>query len=124
MGTFNVVMEIGNLEATRWERVDALVDTGSTFSAVPRTVLERLGIRPARRQTMELANGEIVEYEVGDAPVRLEGLQAITPVIFAETDEQAAVGAVTLETLLLAVDPINRRLTPVHALRRTRRPSR
>lgn len=105
VGTFNVPIRIGNLEATEWEELEALVDTGSTFSAAPRSILERLGIYPSRRQELELANGQIAEYEIGDALVQLQGQQAITPVVFAEAGEQAAVGAVTLETFLLAVDP-------------------
>ena len=120
MSTFNVTFEIGNMEGTRWEPVEALVDTGSTLSAAPRDLLLDLGIRPVRRQVLELANGELVEYDVGDAPVRLEGQQAITPVIFGESGEHMALGAVTLETFFLAVDPVHQRLVPVHGFRITR----
>lgn len=121
MSTFTIALEIGNLDVTRWEAVEALVDTGSTLTAPPRGLLEELGIRPVRRQTLELANGELVEYEVGDAPVRLQGQQAIAPVIFAGPGEQVAVGAVTLETFFLAADPVGRRLVPVHGFRIGRR---
>ena len=75
MSTFTVRLQIGDLAATRFEEVEAIVDTGSTFTAVPRELLERLGIRPIRRQPFRLANGEVVQSDVGDARVRLEGIE-------------------------------------------------
>ena len=47
--------------------MEALVDTGSTFTAAPRELLERLGIRPARRQRFRIANGQVIENDVGEA---------------------------------------------------------
>ncbi len=120
MTTFNVHLQIRDLAATRFEEVEAIVDTGSTFTAVPRDLLERLGIRPARRQPFRLANGEVVQSEVGEAWVRLEGIEGTTPVIFNEPGEPTLLGAVTLEAFLLGVDPIRRRLVPVEGLRVSR----
>ena len=67
MTTFNVRLEIADSTGERFEGLDALVDTGSTFSAAPSDLLQRLGIRPARRQRFRIANGEVVENDVGDA---------------------------------------------------------
>ncbi len=35
MGIFNVPIEVGDPEGGRFERVEALVDTGATFTIVP-----------------------------------------------------------------------------------------
>ena len=102
-----MVLELADLHGTRWEGLEALVDTGSTFTAVPRAILEGLCVRPVRRQPFELATGQVVESDVGDALVRVQGQQVPTPVIFAEPGEQSLLGAVTLESLLLAVDPVH-----------------
>ena len=120
MTTFTVPLQIGDLAATRCENVDAVVDTGSTFTAVPREILQRLGIQPARRERFRIASGEVVENYVGDAIVRLAGKQGTTPVIFNEPGEPVLLGAVTLEAFLLAVDPVHETLVPVEGLRYSR----
>jgi clan AA aspartic protease len=100
--------------------LEALVDTGSTFTAVPGRILEGLGVRPVRREPFRLANGQFVESDVGDALVRLQGKETSTPVIFGEPGEEPLLGAVTLESLLLAVDPVHQVLVPVQGLRMRR----
>ncbi len=121
MTTFNVHIQIGNIAGTQFEEVEAVVDTGSTFTAVSADLLEGLGIKRARRQRFRLANGQVVENDVGDARVRVESLEGITPVISNEPSEPALLGAVTLEALLLGVDPVAQRLIPVEGLRVSRR---
>jgi aspartyl protease family protein len=120
MTTFQVSLEIGDLAGQRFEALQAIVDTGSTFTAVPREVLQRLGIRPARRHRFRIASGEVIENDVGDARVRLEGLEGTTPVVFNEPGEPVLLGAVTLESLLLGVDSVAQRLIPVEGLRVSR----
>jgi aspartyl protease family protein len=46
MATFRVTIEIGPMDQSRFEQIEALVDTGATYTVVPRDVLERLGITP------------------------------------------------------------------------------
>ena len=120
MTTFTVRLQIGNPAGTQFEEVETVVDTGSTFTSAPRALLERLGIQPARRQRFRIASGRVVEGDVGEALVRLEGLQATTPLIFNEPGEPVLLGAVTIEELLLGVDPVAQRLVPVEGLRFSR----
>ena len=120
MTTFQVSIEIGDLAGQQFETVQAIVDTGSTFTAAPRELLERLGVRPARRHRFRIASGAVIENDVGDARVRLEGLEGTTPVIFNEPGQPVLLGAVTLESLLLGVDPVAQRLVPVEGLRVSR----
>jgi len=44
MATSPVPIEVGPMDQSRFERIEALVDTGATYTVVPRDVLERLGI--------------------------------------------------------------------------------
>ena len=117
MGTVVVAIGIGDPQGQRFEDVDAIVDTGSTFTAIPRTTLQRLGVPVERSAQSELADGSKAPVDIGKTMIRLEGLEFSTPVIFAEADEPILLGVVTLEEALLAVDPVSGRLIPTNALR-------
>ena len=91
--------------------------TGSTFTAVPREPLRRLGVPVLRSAQSELADGSDAPVEIGRTVIRLEGQEFHTPVIFAEEGEPSLLGVVTLEAALLAVDPVAGRLAPANVLR-------
>ena len=42
MGTVIVPLGIGDPQGRRFENIEAIVDTGSTFTAIPRGTLQRL----------------------------------------------------------------------------------
>ena len=48
--------------------------------------------------------------------IRIDGEQHPNLVTFGEPGEDPLLGSVTLETFSLAVDPVNKRLEPVHSL--------
>ena len=54
--------------------------------------------------------------DIGEARVRVDGLARTTVVVFGGEDSEPVLGAVTLEELGLAVDPLNQRLIPVSGL--------
>jgi len=116
MVTFRVTIEIGPMDQSRFERIEALVDTGATYTVVPRDVLERLGIVPQFRRRFRFADGRIVELDMAWAVVKVEGEMTYTICVFGEPGMDALLGAVTLEELGLGVDPINQRLVPVELL--------
>ena len=109
-------MEIGNPEGTSFETVEALVDTGASFSWVPRDLLERLGVQAQDRWEFEVADGRIIQRDVGRTWVRIDGRNEITLVVFGDEGSPPLLGAYTLEGLLLAPDPVNRRLIRVRGL--------
>ena len=55
MGSFRVPMRIADAEGRRSEEVLALVDTGATYTWVPRDLLEGLGIQPEEERPFVLA---------------------------------------------------------------------
>ena len=91
----------------------ALVDTGATFTSLPASVLRGIGVLPTRQVRMRLADGSVHEQEAGGALMRLNGQQEVCPVVFGEESSPPAIGAVTLEIMLLGVDPVEQRLVPV-----------
>jgi predicted aspartyl protease len=95
------------------ETVDALVDTGSTFSTVPSAILERLGVRPHRTIRLRLANGQVDERQIGRVMARLDGIQEEILCVFGGPEDLPTIGAHTLEAFLLGVDPDGQRLVPV-----------
>lgn len=99
--------------AREFEPVDALVDTGSTYTVLPRSLLAELGVEPHRRAQFRLADGSLVDLELGRVWMRFEGREEYTLAVFGE---HALLGAVTLEEFLLAPDPIERRLVSVDGL--------
>ena len=117
MGTVTVTIQVGDNQGSRFEELDITVDTGSTYTAVPRAILEQLGVPIVRSLPSETADGRIVPVDVGETIIRLEGLQFHTPVIFAEENEPSLLGVVTLEEASLAVDPVAGSLIPTHLLR-------
>jgi aspartyl protease family protein len=116
MATFRVTIEIGPMDQSRFEQIEALVDTGATYTVVPRDVLERLGIMPQFRRRFRLADGRVVELDMAWAVVRLEGQTLPTICVFGEEGMDALLGAVTLEEFGLGVDPVNQRLVPIELL--------
>ena len=116
MSTFTYPVMVGNPEGQRFVQIEALVDTGSTFSLFPGDMLRQLGVRPLRRVRFELADGRRVEKELGQTVLRVDGLEGTQNVVFGDAGEAALIGAVTLETFLLAVDPIRGRLVPIDGL--------
>ena len=117
MGTITVTIQVGDHRGDQFEELDIVVDTGSTFTALPRAILERLGVPVQRSLPSETADGRMVPVDVGETTIRLEGIQFHTPVIFAEMHEPSLLGVVTLEQAALAIDPVAGRLIPTHLLR-------
>ena len=116
MGTFTTSIEIGDPEGRRWQRVDVLVDSGATFTMLPRALLEDLAVRPQDKAPCELADGRSVEFDVSETSVRIGRRVRTTLVIFADSGVQPLLGAYTLEAFLLAIAPVNRCLVPVSGL--------
>ena len=116
MGIFTYLFEVGDPNGQRFETVEAMVDTGSTFTVLPSAQLERLGVTVQRRLSFEIADGSELELDVGETLIRLGGQTITTTVVFAQEGTPSLLGAVALETALLAVDPIGQTLVPTDGL--------
>lgn len=92
-----------------------MVDSGATYTALPRSILAGLGVTPHDRRTFVLADGSRVEQDFGQTWLRLDRREGVSPVVFAGEGSLPLLGAVTLEIFGLGVDPVNGRLMPVEA---------
>ena len=118
MGTFEVTIEVGGPQSERFESLRALVDvdTGASDTVLPETVLRRLGINPIDRSRYRLADHRVIENDVGEARIRIDGSERTALVVFDPGGATALLGATTLELFHLAVDPVDQRLISVPGL--------
>ena len=116
MGVFNVEIGIGDLDGLRFESVEAMVDSGASYTMIPTSLLRSLGVAPLSSGSFKLADGSRIELEIGQTWMRVEGELGIAPVVFVEEDSQPLLGAVTLEIFRLGIDPVEMRLVPVDGL--------
>ncbi|GAH71648.1 unnamed protein product [marine sediment metagenome] len=98
------------------ENVKFLVDSGATYSLLPKAVWETIGLKPKRKVSFTLADGTTVERSVSEAFITFPQGEAHTPVILGEKDDEALLGIVTLEILGLVFNPFDRTLHPMRML--------
>ena len=116
MGTFRVSIQLARTGGQRFERIEALVDTGASYTWIPRDVLESLGVQPDEERVFVLADGREVRYPMAWLRVRLDERIQPTLVVCGDAGTEPLLGAFTLEGFGLGVDPVNRRLIPVPGL--------
>jgi clan AA aspartic protease len=98
------------------ESVRFPIDSGATYSLLPKAVWEAIELKPKRRLSFTLADGTTVERSVSEAFVMLPQGEAHTPVILGEEGDEALLGVVTLEILGLVFNPFDRSLHPMRML--------
>jgi clan AA aspartic protease len=115
VGLFYVDIEVLPANGGAAERQTVLVDTGASYLSLPARVLDRLGYQPIGTQRVVFATGATAVWDVTEVRVRLEGRERTVLAFLAEEGAPKLLGAQTLETFGLGVDPLGRRLVPVDA---------
>ena len=115
MGIFHVDIDVVASGGGDAERHPVLVDTGASYLSLPGSVLGRLGYRPLDSQRVMFATGQVTVWPVTEVKVRLAGRERTVIAFFADESAPKLVGAQTLESFGLGVDPLGRRLVPVDA---------
>ena len=113
MGTFHVGFKVENhVHRSKSIRIaKALVDTGSEYTWIPTTKLEKIGVaREKKDLRFIMANGNVVTRSVGFAILRVGKEFTIDEVVFAEPGDMVLLGARTLEGLNLTVDSTRKKL--------------
>ena len=90
-----------------------LVDSGAVYSVLRRDDWKALGLKPDRELDFVLADGTTLTRGVSECSFELEGRRATSPVVLGQTEDEALLGAVTLETLGLVLNPLARTLQPM-----------
>jgi predicted aspartyl protease len=96
--------------------VEMLVDTGAIYSVLPGATLEALGIAPREDEVFTLADGTHRRYAVGEAFFELGSKAGTSKVVFGPAGATPLLGALTLESLGLMMNPVTRELTPMRLI--------
>lgn len=97
----------------RPRRVRFLVDSGAIYSVLRSDDWRALRLRPERELDFVLADGTTLTRGVSECTFEIEGRRATSPVVLGDTEDEALLGAVTLETLGLLLNPLTRTLQPM-----------
>lgn len=97
----------------RGRHVRFLVDSGAVYSVLKRDDWRALKLTSQRQLDFVLADGTTLTRSVSECQFELNGRQATSPVVLGETEDEALLGAVTLETLGLILNPLSRTLQPM-----------
>jgi predicted aspartyl protease len=113
MSTFKAKFRIWNpASPEKAEEVEAVVDTGASFSWISRSRLERLGLSPSRRMPFRTIEGRVLERDLAAIYIATDGYSAPDVVVMAEPGETEVLGAHSIEGLGMAADPVQKKLTP------------
>ena len=88
---------------------EALVDTGSELTWLPKDLLAGIKIVPVRKRNFSTATQQMVTRETGYAIVGAEGFETVDEVVFAEPGDLTLLGVRTLEGFGVMVDNIAHR---------------
>ena len=116
MGLTHVAVKLFNSSSQDTYEAKFLVDTGAMDTMAPAFELKKIGMQPLGKDMYEMANGELVEYQYGNAELAFMG-ETVIPVriIFGPDDSEPILGVVALETAGFIVDPKNQRLRKLRA---------
>ena len=95
---------------------EALVDTGSQLTWLPRDLLAATNITPLRKRSFSTATQQIVTRDTGYAIVGAQGFETVDEVVFAEPGDMTLLGVRTLEGFGVMVDNIAHRFVATTTL--------
>ena len=93
--------------------IDFLIDTGAIFSVVPGSIARKLALAKIDRERFTLADGTQRAYDVGEAFFELGDRRGTSKIVFGPPNATPLLGALTLESLGLMVNPVTREVSPM-----------
>ena len=114
MGIFRTTLSVENptRPGVLLQVENVIVDTGSEYTWLPRTVLEALGLLPTRTVRFITADGRQVERAVCFGNVYAGGSSAPDILVFADDGDMILLGARALEGMNLRIDMLAKQLVP------------
>ena len=104
MGHTYIKVALGSQFTEAQEVLDSLVDTGATFTTIPRNLAHRLKLPCITTRKVRTASGE-EELEVSYVMIDILGEKAITEVLISDTLDRVLIGVLTLEAMGFKVNP-------------------
>ena len=115
MGITNAILKVKeHRKSEKIAEVNFLIHNGAVYSLVPGKVLDALDIEPYREMIFSLADGTTIKRRVCSAYFEFEGESGPAPVVYGEEGDEPLLGATTLESLGLVLNPFSRTL---HSMR-------
>ena len=105
-----------SIDRSKSRQIELLVDTGSTYTWVPRGLLEDLSVRPSTARNFRTIDGRTLKRDVGEVLMECVNEKATRMVVFAEKGDSQVLGVDALEGLGLEVDPTTRQVRKSEAL--------
>ena len=112
MASININLAIGPRDGHRFHRVRAVVNLASSYTVMPSTLLEMLGVDPQWTDSLEAPDGSRQEFSLAEVMVEIEGRQRTTICVFGKADTTPVVGKYTLDGFGLAMDQASGKLAP------------
>ncbi len=117
MGITSAILKVReHRKSEKFAEVNFLVDSGAIYSLVPGKILDQLDIEPYREMSFSLADGSTLKRRVCSAYFEFEGEGGPAPVVYGEEGDEPLLGATTLESLGLVLNPFTRTLHPMRML--------
>ena len=116
MGTFNCSVRLTSFDGEKSIDVEALVDTGASYSVFPASLLADLWVSPGECSEFEYGDGRRAELDLGQHWITVDGRSTVTWSIFGEDESTFLLGSYALEGVRLGVDPYSQRLIPIIGL--------
>ena len=117
MGITSAILKVReHRKSEKTAEVNFLVDSGAIYSLVPGKILDQLDIEPYREMSFSLADGTTLKRQVCSAYFEYEGEGGPAPVVYGEEGDEPLLGATTLESLGLVLNPFTRTLHPMGML--------
>jgi len=117
MGITTATLKVREHRKTeRFVEVEFLIDSGIVYSVVPGKILDELDIEPYREMSFSLADGTTLKRKVSWAYFEFEGEGGPAPVVYGEEGDSPLLGATTLESIGLVLNPLTRTLHPMRLL--------
>ena len=93
--------------------LEFLIDTGLIYSVIPSRIARKFGLTKLDREDFTLADGTHHRYDVGEAFFELGNRRGTSKVVFGPLASTPLLGALTLESLGLMVNPVTREVSPM-----------
>ena len=116
MGVFSVDISIGDTDRQQQVELSATVDTGAFMMSVPGSLLRAIGVVPTFTDSFRASDGRVKDMGVGPILLRVNGRDVVTYIAFNDDYTTPLLGSLALETLRMAVDPVDQQLVSLDSL--------
>lgn len=117
MGITTAILRVReHRKSKKFADVEFLIDSGAVYSVVPGKILDELDTEPYREMSFALADGTSIKRKISSAYFEFEGEGGPAPVVYGEQGDNALLGATTLESIGLVLNPFTRTLHPMRLL--------